>query len=426
MNEKDREQIALFRFSLISPLLNGQALSQSEYLSSICSKVYDVPYYGRKEFAPKTISHWARSYRKFGFDGLKPKSRDDKGNSRALSLEQRDLVLNYRKTHAECSATLFYEKLISAGIITLETASYHTVYRLLKYNKLLITSGKPSVERKRFAYNEVNVLWQGDMSVGPYINAGGRKLRTNLFCFIDDCSRIIPYAEFFFTEKFEAMAKVLKESILRRGIPKIIYVDNGKIYRAEMLNLACAELGISLAHTQPYDPQSKGKIERFFGTVRRRFYPLLKEDPVKTLDELNQKFSIWLEEDYHRKVHSSLGISPLEAFMNQIRTVKMYPKPAELDPLFWKRDFRKVHIDSTISVQNKLFEVPMNLIGDKIEIRYDPAAPQSIYIFENGKPIYTTKAVIFEDNAKTKRAKNIDPDKNISFSEIFISKGSDS
>ncbi|GAW94280.1 ISChy6, transposase [Calderihabitans maritimus] len=40
-------------------------------------------------------------------------------------------------------------------------------------------------------------------------------------------------------------------------------VDNGKIYRSHTFHVACASLGITLTHTQPYDAQSKGKIERF-------------------------------------------------------------------------------------------------------------------------------------------------------------------
>lgn len=422
MDEKLREDVALFRYSLISPFLNGQVSSSSEYLSKICSKIYDVPYYGQKEFAPKTLMEWLRNYRKFGFDSLKPKIRNDIGHSRALSFEKKDLVIEFRKKHSEYSAALFYDKLISSEIINPSDASYCTIYRLLKANNILDSNIKSPVERRRFAYDKVNTLWQGDMSVGPYINSGGRKLSTNLFAFIDDCSRLVPYAEFFFTEKFETMAKVLKEALIRRGIPKIIYVDNGKIYRAQTLNLACAELGISLAHTRFYDPESKGKIERFFGTVRRRFYPTLKESPADSIEELNHKFQIWLENDYHRKIHSSIGMCPLDAFMAQADSLKMVSNPASLEPIFWKRDHRKVHSDSTISVDNKIYEVPMSYIGHRIEIRYDPLAKDSVHIFENNECIHTLKPVSLSDNAHVKRNKSIDSEDKFSFSDVFSEK----
>ncbi|SHH51080.1 Integrase core domain-containing protein [Desulforamulus hydrothermalis Lam5 = DSM 18033] len=104
----------------------------------------------------------------------------------------------------------------------------------------------------------------------------GRKTKTFLFGFIDDCSRIVPFAQFTVSVKFDALKNVFKEALIRRGIPKIVYVDNGKIYRADTFHIACAGLGIVLTHTKPYDAASKGKIERFFGTVKTRFFPLLK------------------------------------------------------------------------------------------------------------------------------------------------------
>lgn len=238
-------------------------MSGNNYLAEVCGKVHDVPYYGRKEFTPKTIQEWLRTYRSQGFLGLKPKSRSDRGVSRALSPELKELVLTLRQKHRLSSVMLFYEMLVSEGVILPDKVSYYTVYRLLKAKNMLERDFKPTLERKRFAYDKINVLWQGDMSVGYYLVIGGKKYKTNLFAFIDDCSRLIPFAQFFFTEKFVSMKTVLKEALIRRGIPKMIYVDNGKVYHASQLHLACASLGITLTHTQPYDPESKGKIERF-------------------------------------------------------------------------------------------------------------------------------------------------------------------
>ena len=258
MTNQDREQIALFRYGLIAPLLNGQVASNQEYLAEVCGKVHEVPYYGRKEFTPKTIQCWLRAYRSLGFTSLKPKGRSDRGASRVISSELKDRVLALRQKHRLLSAMLFYETIVSEGILSPDKVSYHTIYRLLKAHNLLERDGKPTQERKRFAYDKINVLWQGDMSVGYYLVIGGKKFRTNLFAFLDDCSRIIPFAQFFFTEKFDSMKTVLKEALIRRGIPRMIYVDNGKVYHAGQLHLACASLGITLTHTQPYDPESKG------------------------------------------------------------------------------------------------------------------------------------------------------------------------
>lgn len=419
MTNQEREQIALFRYALIAPLFNNQVSSQKEYLAEICGKVHDVPYYGRKDFAPKTILGWLRAYRKFGFPALKPKERTDKGTSRKLSPVLITDILLTRRQYRDFSVMLFYEKLIQEGIILPENVSYHTIYRLLKRENLLEVDDRSVNERKRFAYDQVNILWQGDMSVGPYLVINRKKFKTILVAFLDDCSRLVPFAQFFYFERFDSIKTVLKEALIRRGIPKMIYVDNGKVYHAEQLHLACAQLGITLTHTQPYDPQSKGKIERFFGTVRRRFYPLLAQEPPQSLEELNQRFWQWLEQDYHRKVHSSTGMCPLDLFMSQASSVRMVSDPAALEPLFWKREWRKVKSDATISLQNRLFEVPLQLIGQKIEIRFDPATLEIVHIFEDDRPMYVAKPVSFQDNAKMKRQHKVEKEATISFGDLL-------
>jgi len=419
LTNEDREQIALFRYGLISPLLNGQVSSAQEYLAEICAKAHDVPYYGRKEFAPKTLQQWLRNYRTGGFASLKPKSRSDQGSCRVISLEMKDAILAVRQKHRLLSAMLFYETLVAEGIISPDKVSYHTVYRLLKSKNLLERDVKVAQERKRFSYDKINILWQGDMSVGYYLVIGGKKYRTNLFAFLDDCSRLVPFAQFFFTEKFDSMKTVLKEALVRRGIPKIIYVDNGKVYQAGQLQLACASLGITLTHTQPYDPESKGKIERFFGTVRSRFYPRLEQNPPKSLEELNARFWQWLEEDYHRKVHSAIDMCPLDLFMSQASSIRVIPDPRILDSLFWKRDYRKVKHDATITLLNQLFEVPHHYVGQKIEIRYDPATPNIVHIYENDKSVFKAKAISLSDNAHVKRQRNKEEKAPIDFKSLL-------
>ncbi len=419
MTNQEREQIALFRYGLIAPLFNQQVTSKQEYLAQICGKSHMVPYYGRKDFTPKTVEEWLRNYRRGGFAALRPKGRSDKGISRVISVEKKEQIISLRQTFRHLSAMLFYEKLVATGVVNPEEVSYHTVYRLLRYHDLLAKDAPSSAERKRFAYDKVNTLWQGDLSVGPYLVVGGRKLKTSLFAFLDDCSRLVPSAGFSFSEKFDALKQVLKDGLLRRGIPKMIYVDNGKIYHAEQLHLACASLGITLTHTQPYDPQSKGKIERFFSTVRKRFYPLLFEKPPQTLEELNARFLRWLEEDYHRRQHSALDACPLDVFMAQAHDLRTVSDPASLDPLFFKRVFRKVNTDATISLDNRLYEVPPRYVGQKIEVRFDPAATDEIHIYENDYSVCTAHPVSFADNARVKRNRETDPPPPISFESLF-------
>lgn len=419
MQDKDREQVALFRYGIIVPLLNGQVAKSSEYLAKVSSVRHDVPYYGSKLYNPKTIESWVRGYRRYGFDGLKPKKRSDDGKARSMSPDLKEKLFALRSEYRHLSATLFFQLLISSGVILPNDVSYSSVYRFLKRNGLFGNVVSVEADRKRFAYDTVNILWQGDMSFGPYVKVAGKKTRTFLFAFIDDCSRLITSASFCLSERFDALKGVFKDALIRRGIPKIVYVDNGKIYRSDQFNIVCASLGINLTHTQPYDPASKGKIERFFGTVRQRFLPLLKDSDLASLDTLNAAFANWLELDYQRKVHSATGKSPLDLFLSQFSSVKMLADPNSLDALFLKREQRKVKHDCTVSVNSSLFEVPPQFAGQKVEVRFEGDRPEKIFIYVSGKEVATGKPVLFSDNALIKRGKAMRQVEQLSFLNLI-------
>jgi len=421
MTNEEREAIALFRYGLIAPILNRHC-DRKEYLQEVCAQKYTVPYYGLKEFSPTTIERWLSDYRKRGFEELKPKARKDKGYTRALTTEEQETVLELRSKNMHLSMMSFYEMAVKRGVFEPQDVSYHSISRLLRNNKLLKADKDPLVQRKRFAYDTVNTLWQGDMSVGPYLIIGKRKCKTYLFAFIDDCSRLVPYAQFFFTENFEPMKTVLKEAMLRRGQPRMLYVDNGKVYCTNTLHLACAKLGISLIHTKPYDPEAKGKIERFFGTVRRCFYPLLVNEPASSIEELNERFWEWLDSEYHRKVHSGIDAAPLDTYMSQISQVRHISDPVALDFIFWHRLTRKVRNDGTITIQRKLFQVPLRYVGMRIEVRFDSYPPKEAFVFEGDVSICPAEEVRIHDNAHVRRARDI-PENPIDFRNVFSSKG---
>jgi len=423
MTNEEREAVALFRYGLIAPILNNHC-DRKIYLQEVCAQKHNVPYYGLKEFSLSTVERWLSEYRKWGFESLKPKPRVDKGRTRALSTEAQEAVLELRQKNMHLSVASFYDLAVKRGVFEPQNASYHSINRLLGNHQLLYISKEPSIQRKRFAYDTVNTLWQGDTSVGPYLTIGTRKCRTFLFAFLDDCSRLIPHAQFFFKENFEPMKTVLKEAMLRRGQPKMIYVDNGKVYSTNTLHLACAKLGISLIHTKPYDPEAKGKIERFFGTVRRSFYPTLINEPVHSLDALNKRFWAWLDQGYHRKVHSSLESTPLDTYMAQIDQVRHIADPAALDFMFWHRLNRKVRTDGTITIQNKLFQVPLRYVGMRIEVRFDNYPPKEVFVFEGDVSICAAEAVNIHENAHVRRVRDI-PENPIDFRNIFTNNGGD-
>ncbi len=406
MQEKDRENIALFRYGLIAPLLNGQVNSRKDYLAEICSQVHQVPYWGPKEYSPKAIEEWLRFYRREGFDGLKPKPRSDKGRSRSIPVELQESILELRRERQGLPVTMFYDLLVQKGVLRKTDFSYSTVHRLLRKHDLAGRQKRSEPERRRFAYDQVNILWQADGTAGPYLSVQGKKRPTSLLVFLDDCSRIVPAGRFSFTENTEDLMRVFEEALLRRGIPRMIYADNAKIYHSEQFHLACARLGISLLHTRPYDAPAKGKVEKFMGTMKMRLFPLLREKEISGIDELNSLFWEWLEKDYHRRVHSALEMTPLDKYLSQMSQVKMVEDPQSLKVLFLKREQRKVRHDGTVSLHKNLFEVPPVFIGQKVELRYDEGL-KKVYVFSGDKQVAEARPVNLADNARTKREKTL-------------------
>ncbi len=206
-------------------------------------------------------------------------------------------------------------------------------------------------------------------------------------------------------QSFNSLKTVFKEALCRRGIPEKVYTDNGKIYRAGQFQLVCASLGIALIHAKPYDAAAKGKIERFFLTVKERFYSILAPEALTSLETLNQAFATWLEKDYNGRTHSAIGMTPLDGYMSQASAVRVLTDPDSLDPLFLRRETRKVRHDSTITIDKRLFEVPPKYIGQSIEVRFEPHNLSQVLIYENGDLSATVKPVNLADNAKVKREK---------------------
>jgi transposase InsO family protein len=227
---------------------------------------------------------------------------------------------------------------------------------------------------RRFERKHVNDLWQGDAMFGPWLpdpDRPGKKRRTHLFCFIDDHSRLVPFAQFFFDEALPRMERVLKVAILRRGLPKAIYVDNGLVYSSTQFGAACATLGIQRIKAAPYSPQSKGKQERFFATLRAQFLPEVEVSNIDTLSDLNQSLWAWIERVYHHHEHSETRQTPLARYTAGLNHVR----PADSETLrlaFLWREKRKVRRNATISLQSNVYQVDPSLAGRTLQLRFDP------------------------------------------------------
>lgn len=218
-------------------------------------------------------------------------------------------------------------------------------------------------------------------------NAQGRRKKTYLIAFIDDATRVIPYAAFAFAENTVAFLPVFKQALIRRGIPERLYVDNGANYRSRQLALVCAKLGTALIHARPHQPQGKGKIERFFRTLRAALLTQLTGADTVSLDALNRRLWGFIEGEYHHTPHRGLdGKTPLEQWALVGDPVR-FPD-ASLDALFLFEAKRRVMNDRTVSLNGRLYEVDAVLVGATVTLRYDPAVPPTrpLAVVHQGQP----------------------------------------
>lgn len=410
MDDKTRNAIALKKFSIIGPVLNGQVKNNTEYFKQVASSPIEMPFYGARNYSYKTLESWLCDYNKRGLDGLVRGCRSDKGKSRKISTEIGEEILNRRKSNTRIPITILYEQLVSEGIIDPSDISRPTVYRYIEDLSLTgeFKNDDEKPESLRFSHEHVGDLWQGDVMYGPYITVGKKKIQTYLHMFIDDASRYPVYSQFYPSQNFETLRHCFKEAVLRRGIPKLVYTDNGKIYRSQQFEYICASLGVTLLHSQPFVPQGRGKIERMFNTVRMRFLSSLDPCKLKDLDDLNQRYFRWLEDDYKRKSHNGLnGLTPHDVFMSQISKVNLVTNIDRINENFLLRITRKIQPDATTQVQNILYETDSRFSGKRVEIRYEPEwlndVTKPIFIYEDGKKLGEAKVVRFHDNAHAMR-----------------------
>jgi putative transposase len=214
---------------------------------------------------------------------------------------------------------------------------------------------------------------------GPRVIHEGRLRKAYLFAVLDDHSRLITHAEFYLSENLECYRDCLVRALEKRGLPRKLYVDNGAAFKSNALAYACARLGIALLHSRPYIPEGRGKIERFFLTVRTQFLPTLPAE--FSLERLNELLAAWIDGDYHMRVHSSTGQTPLERYLAHLHLLRSAPK--DLRDYFRLAVRRKVAKDRTITLEGRSFEAPVGLISQTVTLLYHERDPDRIEIFKD-------------------------------------------
>lgn len=395
---KNKEDMALFRYGIIAPVIHENVKNQAQYFRDISEKEFDVPGIGRRRYKVSAFKSWLRKYKADKIKALMPKEREDKGTSRKINEENKTTIKKIIEDYPFLSCAAIYRLLLSSGTIRLDIAE-QTVRKYIKDNNLKTAENLPE-PRKKFEKEHVNMLWISDFMHGPNIIQAGKNKKVFLCGIIDDHSRVLVSAKFFFHENSVSLEIALKEGILRFGLPSVFYCDNGSVYTNSHVQLACARLGIALVHSRPYDSPSRGKIERFWKTIRACFLPLLKLHEINGLDELNILFDAWLDKEYNKAFHHGIDMRPMDRYMSDLKNIiiKRVP-PVELDTAFLKTIKRKVKNDSTISFGGILYETPTEYIGKIIEARYPHDKEDELVIYENDKPVCKLKKVNLIENA---------------------------
>lgn len=409
LKEETKKEIALFRFSLIAPIVSEtyREASKMEYFRNVANKEHMLPTGQLVKFSPLTIKKWYQKYTSKGLEALIPQSRIDLGRSRALKPDVCKQIQAYKEKFPYITGKKVYEKLIENGYMKETDASVDTIYRYLRAADL--SKGRmPPQECLSFEFEHANDCWQADTTVGPVIYTGGKKRQTYLIAFIDDASRIIVHGEFFFEDNAVNMQTAFQKAILKYGVPKRLYVDNGCSYQNNQLSWICAELGILKIHSKPYHPKGKAKIERSHRTEKDRWMNATDWNDFHSLEDVNKSYNDFFIKDYNNRVHSSIGMSPKDRYLKDFDTLRFVEK-SSLEESFLHRIKRKVTATATVSLFNIVYEVPQQYIGHSISLRYDPNDLSEIYIYDEAKNkrLHCVKPVRKLDNARRKRRANI-------------------
>ena len=381
------DPVALFRLSVLGPLVSRERLEHGELqriIRELALREYAIPGSRRCLVGEKTIESWYYAFRRDGIDGLMPKTRNDRGVSK-LPIAVQEAVLAAKRENPQRSIRQLQHLLERAGTVARGTLSRSAIHRLLQQHGLSRVAAPVPEEHRRFVVEQANAIWYGDVMHGPTVTVNGRRRKVYLVSLMDDASRLIAHSAFCLGETALDIESVLKQAVLKRGLPRKLVVDNGAAYRAATLQGICARLDIRLIYSRPYAPEGKGKLERWHRTFRDHFLSELDVSRLQDLDDLNARVWAWIEQVYHRRPHGGLGgQTPLERYQQDLPKIRLLGlKAARLDELFQHRVARKVRKDGTVSYQGQDFEVPYELAGKTVQLVVDPQA-QAVVGVEDG------------------------------------------
>lgn len=375
LGPKDREErIAMFRVQVIGPLLARDFKDHGELaeeLRALAGKWHRPPEssLGRQYSAP-TIERWYYEYKRGGLEALRPRRRSDVGHARELTDAQRELLLGIRREHPRATTALILRTLELDGRLKKGAVSVSTLRRLYQEHGLE-RQKRDAVDgriRLRWQADRADALWHSDVCHGPAMKIGERTVPLRIHALLDDHSRYIVAIQAATTEREVEMLALMVKGMRETGRrPGALYLDNGATYRGEVLATLCSRLGVGLLHAEAEDPQARGKMERFWRTLREGCL-----DHVGTpgsLHDVQVRLLAFLAQHYHVAPHASLmGKTPAEVYETAPRDDGKLITDAELGTALTVRGRRRVRTDGTLDIGGVTFETRAGFLAGKVVV----------------------------------------------------------
>src|SRR4051812_25768796 len=364
--EQWRREVALFRYTLVrepaDPSLSMR--ERGRLVRELVGREHIGPDGRATRVGRTTLDDWIRAYRAGGYEALVPRPRTVAPRTPARVLE---LAIALKRENPDRTAAQIHAIMTAAGetVPSVRALQTHLSRAGLNYRG---DGRMPSKVYGRFEATAPNELWTGDGLHGPKLQLTGR--RAVLLGFIDDHSRMLVGWRWVTGEDVFGLEAALRPALMARGIPDGVLVDHGSAFVSSQLLRACAVLGAKLIHASPRAATTKGKIERFFRTVRDQFLVELEHRDDLDLGALNRLFGAWLEVVYHRRVHTETGQTPLARFA--AAGAPALPTAALLREAFLWSESRTVAKTATVSLHGNDYEVDPALVGRRCELVYDP------------------------------------------------------
>jgi putative transposase len=327
------------------------------------------------QFTWRTISTWLYRHKISGITTLENKTRSDKNTYRKVQVNQLAQALHEVLPTLSLNKvgllpkSVLYRVLLQRGLFVRSQLAPTTFYRMVRTHQLLQTESAQK-HRLSFAMQFANQLWQADTLYGPSIKQpDGSWKKTFLIAFIDDASRVITHAEFFWRDNTANMVNAFRSALYKRGKPERLYFDNGSNYTSKEILQACVRLDIHLSHAPIRDGAAKGKIERFFRGFRDRFLTL--HTSFSSLEALNRLTHQWVEEEYNAKHHSGIQMIPLDRFNLDRNRVQFLTDDAISAEVFFVEEDRKVSKTNVFSINSQRYECPVDLREKTVQVRFD-------------------------------------------------------